>query len=197
MESQGKTRFQKAVAIAQNSKLGNGGSAHRCTPTQGKWVDHGHHALMRMSAFQAIGGYDETFTHNEDAELDTRLTKTGYKIWLTAKTHIIYHPRSSSAALFRQYYHYGYGRVRNLLKHRTRPKLRQLLPVAIAPAVLLALLAPLCWLFALPLAIWAVICIAYGASIGSPLSGPAAMIMHLGWSFGFWRGLIRHYDRNR
>ena len=40
---------------------------------EGHWADHGHHALMRISAFRAVGGYDESFSHNEDAELDYRL----------------------------------------------------------------------------------------------------------------------------
>ncbi len=196
MDTQGKSGFQKAVAAAQNSKLGNGGSAHRAGITQGCWVDHGHHALMKVKAFNTAGHYDENFSHNEDAELDTRLTKAGCKIWLTAKTNLIYYPRPSPVKLFRQYMQYGKGRVRNILKHHTRPKLRQLLPVAVFPAALLALLFPFCKLMAVPFIAWAGLCIAYGALIGYKahnvtlaLSGPAAMIMHFSWSLGFWLGI--------
>jgi succinoglycan biosynthesis protein ExoA len=196
MDTQGKSGFQKAVAAAQNSKLGNGGSAHRSGISEGCWVDHGHHALMRVSAFNEVGGYDESFSHNEDAELDTRLGKAGHKIWLTAKTNLVYYPRSSPVKLFKQYMQYGKGRVRNILKHHTRPKLRQLMPVAVFPAALLALLTSLCWLMAVPLAAWAALCVGYGAMIGHKakdkdlyLSGFAAMIMHFSWSLGFWLGI--------
>lgn len=198
MDTRGITPFQRAVAAAQNSKLGNGGSAHRNLQGDGKWVDHGHHALMRIDAYKTVGGYDESFSHNEDAELDTRLLKAGKRIWLTARTSLIYYPRSAPLPLFRQYRGYGAGRIRNLLKHRTRPKLRQMLPVAVAPAALLALLTPVCAIFALPLLAWAGLCLAYGLHIARKandpvlaLSGPAAMVMHAAWSLGFWQGLYK------
>lgn len=196
MGTQGNSWFQRAVAAAQNSKLGNGGSAHRSITAKGCWVDHGHHALMRIDAFRAVGGYDESFSHNEDAELDTRLRKAGFKIWLTAKTKLIYYPRSSPVRLFTQYMNYGRGRIRNIIKHRTRPKLRQMAPVVVLPAAILALGAPICWLTIIPLAAWAILCLGYGILLGIKAqdvtimaSGPAAMIMHSGWSLGFWRGL--------
>jgi succinoglycan biosynthesis protein ExoA len=196
MDTQGKSGFQKAVAAAQNSRLGNGGSAHRSVPAEGRWVDHGHHALMRVEAFTKAGGYDESFSHNEDAELDARLTKAGYKIWLTANTRLVYYPRTSPVALFMQYMQYGRGRLRNMLKHRTRPRLRQMLPAAVAPAAALALLSPVCGMFALPFFGWVALCLAYGARLahksGNPglaVSGFAAMIMHFSWSLGFWLGV--------
>jgi len=201
MDTQGKTPFQRVVAATTNSKLGNGGSAHRLVVAEGKWVDHGHHALMRIDAYNKVGGYDETFTHNEDAELDTRLAKAGYKIWLTAKTNLVYFPRSSALGLSKQYFRYGRGRVRNIVKHRTTPKLRQLAPAAIAPAVLLALATPWCWVLGIPFFLWAALCIGYGIKLGLKandnvimLSGPAAMLMHFSWSLGFWSG-VEHVIR--
>ena len=196
MDTVGSNGFQKAVAAAQNSKLGNGGSAHRNQAVEGQWVDHGHHALMRISAFRAVGGYDATFSHNEDAELDIRLTRAGYKIWLTAKTRLTYYPRASAMRLFKQYYYYGRGRVRTTLKHKVHLKLRQMLPVFVFPAAILALLAPICSLFVLPILGWAALCLLYGFWLGKitkdntiMLAGIAAMLMHLSWSIGFWHGL--------
>jgi succinoglycan biosynthesis protein ExoA len=204
METVGTTDFQRAVAAAQNSKLGNGGSAHRIIGSSGQWVDHGHHALMRITAFRTAGGYDENFSHNEDAELDIRMQKCGFKIWLTGKTSHTYYPRSAPYPLFRQYYKYGEGRARNLLKHRTRPRLRQMVPVAVAPAVLMLILAPLAGIFAIPCLIWTAICLSYSVLLAIKakdptiaLSGPAAMIMHVGWSLGFWHELIVHIIRGR
>ncbi len=198
MHTVGKEGFQKAVAAAQNSKLGNGGSAHRNAARQGKWVDHGHHALMKIEAFSAVGGYDESFSHNEDAELDIRLSRAGYKIWLSGKTDMIYYPRSAALPLFQQYFKFGQGRVRNILKHRARPHFRQMLPVAVAPAAILAMLSPLHGIFATPFMAWVWICLLYGCVLAYSqkdwliiLSGPAAMIMHFAWSVGFWSGLLR------
>ncbi len=197
METKGKSPFQRAVAAAQNSKLGNGGSPHRSGITQGAWVDHGHHALMRTDAFTAIGGYDETFSHNEDAELDNRLLKSGQKIWLTAKTRLTYYPRASIAPLFRQYRGYGKGRIRNINKHKTRPKPRQMAPALVFPAFILALLTPVTCFAALPFALWAILCLGCGVRLGLKqhdnavmLSGIAAMVMHFAWSVGFWQGVF-------
>jgi len=197
MKTAGKAWFQQAVAAAQNSPLGHGGAAHRIIGQDGMWVEHGHHALMRIDAFRAVGGYDESFSHNEDAELDMRLRKTGCKIWLTGKTALTYYPRQAPGALFRQYIQFGYGRARTILKHRALPKLRQLAPAAVLPAVLLALLTPVCWIAALPLAAWIAFCLGYGVALGIKagemriaMSGPAAMSMHFGWSVGFWRGML-------
>lgn len=197
MRTMGKGGFQRAVAAAQNSRLGNGGSAHRMEATSGRWVDHGHHALIRRDAFQAVGGYDERASPNEDAELDIRLGKAGYAIWLTAKTTLIYYPRSSPASLLRQYLNYGRSRAGTLLKHRVRPKLRQMAPTFVLPAMLLALATPFFYPAVIPIMLWMAICLGYGVTLGAKersamvmLSGPAAMIMHLGWSMGFWRGML-------
>jgi succinoglycan biosynthesis protein ExoA len=194
MDTIGLRGFQCAVAAAQNSKLGNGGSAHRNTNSKGKWVDHGHHALMRIDAFRTVGGYDETFTHNEDAELDVRLRQAGYRIWLTDSAVLTYYPRGTPGALFAQYRGYGSGRLQNLLKHRQKPKLRQIIPAFVAPAFFLAAASPASGLFLLPLGAWVALCLGYGALLGvkarNPVvagAGVAAMIMHTGWSLGFWQ----------
>jgi succinoglycan biosynthesis protein ExoA len=201
MRAQGEGCFQEGVAGAQNSVLGNGGSPHR-SGASGRWVDHGHHALMRMDAFRAVGGYDESFTHNEDAELDLRLCRHGYRIWLTDATQMTYMPRSRPSALFRQYFRYGKGRARTILTHRLRPKLRQSVPIAVAPVAGLALLSPALPLAGLPLAMWVGLCLAFGvwsAVRGRRLclagSGVAALIMHLAWSLGFWALFLSWHGR--
>jgi succinoglycan biosynthesis protein ExoA len=184
------------VAAAQNSRIGTGGSAHR-TAGRSRFVDHGHHAAWAIHAFRAAGGYDERFSHNEDAELDARLAAAGGRIWLAADIPIVYFPRRAPGPLFRQYYGYGRGRARNLRRHRMPMKLRQVLPLAVAPAVLAALAGP-AWPPALaPAASWAALCLVLGFRLCIrtrdacvAMSGPAAMIMHLGWSAGFWREMI-------
>jgi succinoglycan biosynthesis protein ExoA len=196
LRTQGRTCFQRAVAAAQNSRLGAGGSAHRMQGEAG-FVDHGHHALIDLEAFFAAGGYDETFTHNEDAELDARLRKNGGRIWLTREIEVGYFPRATVRSLFSQYLSYGRGRARTLLRHRIRPRPRQLAPLAVAPALALLLLAPAWPIATLPAATWALGCCLYGAGLAfressgcALMSGPAAMVMHLGWSLGFWARLL-------
>jgi succinoglycan biosynthesis protein ExoA len=197
MKTAGRGWFQRAAAEAQNSKLGNGGAAHRIVGRGGAWTDHGHHALMRVDAFRRVGGYDETFAYNEDVELDIRLRRAGLKIWLTGQTWLTYYPRSSPSSLFRQYVNYGAGRAGTFLKHHELPKLRQLAPATVLPACLVALAAPFVWVAVLPLTIWATLSLGYGVLLGfkakstsATASGAVAMIMHMGWSLGFWKVML-------
>ena len=195
LRNSGSSPFQRAVALAQSSPLGNGGAAHRMGPGEaGRWVEHGHHALMRVDAFRAAGGYDETFRANEDAELDLRLAGAGARIWLTGRVAVTYHPRARPAALFRQYWHYGRGRARTVRKHRLMPRMRQLLPLAVAPALVGLPLAAFLPIAAVPALLWGGASLCGGALIGArsslrdaALVPLAVLIMHAAWSFGFWR----------
>lgn len=205
LESRARSGFAAGAAAAQNSFLGTGGSAHRCGAASG-WVDHGHHALFRLDAFRAVGGYDEEFRHNEDAELDYRLLRAGFRIWLTDSTHVVYHPRQTAPALWRQYLNYGYGRASMLRKHRLRPKLRQALPLTIVPASALAVagvsaaaatasIAPL--VLTAPVSAWAAVCLGFGAILSARSrrvdalwAGPAAIVSQAAWALGFWLRLM-------
>ncbi|MBZ9798846.1 glycosyltransferase family 2 protein [Mesorhizobium sp. ES1-4] len=203
MLTSGSGTVQKAAAAAQNSKLGTGGSKHRHL-SAGEWVDHGHHALMRISAFRAVGGYDEAFSHNEDAELDYRLRQAGYRIWMSGRTQMVYYPRSSLRGLYFQYLGYGRGRAKNVLKHRVIPKVRQMVPLAVFPVVVLAAFSFVHWIAALPLLLWVAVCLGYGLvtaisqrNADSALAGVSAMVMHFGWSVGFWLQLLGLGARRR
>src|SRR5579859_906822 len=197
MLAKGSTCFQTAAAAAQNSKLGNGGSAHR-RAAEGRFVDHGHHALMSVHAFRTVGGYDQAFSHNEDAELDFRLIVAGYRIYLCAGADIIYYPRKSPVALFKQYRNFGRGRAMTILKHRAKPRLRQLLPAMIGPFVVLSLLSPVAPILGLPAMLWTIASLTIGVILGvrdkracAFASGIAAMLMHLGFSVGFIAQLVK------
>lgn len=196
MDTVGLGGFQSAAAAAQNSLLGVGGAAHRMGARPG-WVDHGHHALFDLEDFFGVGGYDESFRTNEDAEFDVRLGRSGGGVWLSGEVRVTYYPRSTPRELFRQYLHYGQGRARTLLRHRMAPRLRQLLPAAVFPAAIVAPLGVLQPLFALPAAAWLGSCLAGGVLLGLKSgrreafgAGAAAAVMHLGWSVGFWRQLV-------
>ena len=193
MRTVGRAGFQRAVAAAQNSVLGTGGSPHRHV-RQSRFVDHGHHALCRLALFESVGGYDEAFCANEDAELDHRLGLAGGRIWLEPAMAITYYPRTSAGALFRQYHAYGRGRAMTLRRHRPPIKLRQLAPLMVPPAVLLAFAGIIAPVLALPALTWVLGCLAMGLVLAVrrrepavAASGVAAMAMHLGWGTGFWR----------
>lgn len=120
--------FQAANAWVVDSPLGNGGSAHRGGDYSGP-VDHGHHAAFDRGVYLELGGYDEAFTHNEDAEYDVRVNAAGHTVYMDAAARIRYVPRDSFRGLWKQYFNYGKGRAKNLKKHNGRPRLRQVIPL--------------------------------------------------------------------
>jgi len=191
MDAAGKTCFQKANAWIVDTPLGSGGSAHR-GGRKSMFVDHGHHAGFDLKTFLHVGGYDESFSHNEDAEFDKRLVRSGGRIFLDADIRLSYMPRATVSSLARQYFSYGKGRARTILKHREVPKLRQLIPPAALIACVLGIaLAPLTpWSLILPGGYLAVLVAASLAmaitkrSACGLLTGLASATMHMSWSAG-------------
>lgn len=186
-------RFAQGIAAAQNSRLGTGGAAHRTGATAGL-VEHGHHALMRIDAFTAAGGYCEAMPCNEDAELDLRMAADGARIWLAPDMQVTYFPRGTARGLLRQYWRYGAGRATTVRRHARALRLRQALPLAIAPACILAFAAPFAPVLALPALSWALLCQGWGLALAVRArradiawAGTAAMIMHFAWSAGYWK----------
>jgi succinoglycan biosynthesis protein ExoA len=198
MDAVGKSGFQLANAWIVDTPLGSGGSAHR-GGRKSMFVDHGHHAGFDLKKFLEVGGYDETFSHNEDAEFDTRLRAAGGKIFLDADIRLAYFPRERAGALARQYFNYGKGRARTILKHREKPRLRQLIPPATLIACILGLVLTMFtpWGLILPggyLAALAVASIAVAVKRRSAvglMAGPASAIMHMSWSAGFFRQMAK------
>ena len=196
MHATGSGVLQRNIAAAQNALFGNGGSPHR-SGSAGRFVAHGHHALMRVAAFTEVGGYDETFSHNEDAELDHRLTGAGHRIWLTGATRIDYFPRDSLRDLATQYVRFGQGRAATAAKHPGTIHTRHLVLIALAPLAGLSALGVVWPLLAVPLALWLAACLLAGVltamrrrQVSVALSGLPAAVMQMAWSFGFWRGSL-------
>jgi succinoglycan biosynthesis protein ExoA len=197
MTAQGQGLIQRNIAAAQNALFGNGGSAHR-SGGEGRFVDHGHHALMQMSAFRAVGGYDESFSHNEDAELDQRLRKAGHRIWLTTATGILYFPRDSLGKLSRQYLNFGAGRFATALKHPGSLGGRHFVLMGLAPVAGLSAFSIFTPQAAMPLLMWFALCLVLGLvkafrnrAPQLAFCGVAAAVMQLSWSVGFWRASLQ------
>lgn len=186
--------FQAANAAAQNSALGNGGSIHRRKGSKPGWVDHGHHAGFDRDFFVSLGGYDEGFITNQDAEYDVRVGKAGGRVWLETSLAIEYFPRKTAKSLVRQYYRHGRGRAMTVIKHGGRLKARQMAPAAAffacaastaaAPFSPVAGMVPISYFIAC-LAIGAVLAAKTGQSGCALAMGVPASLMHLAWGCGF------------
>jgi succinoglycan biosynthesis protein ExoA len=197
MDSMGDTCLRKAIAWISDTLIGSGGAAHRGGARSG-YVDHGHHAAFRMATFIGAGGYDESFSHNEDAELDCRQRALGARIFLDSAIRIGYVPRGTLRGLWRQYFAYGRGRSRTVRKHPASLRLRQFaVPAHLAILVLCGLSLPwFPWLAVWPGLYIAVLCLTASVlavrhgSLCGLLAVPAAVVMHTAFALGFVGGMV-------
>jgi hypothetical protein len=157
--------------------------------------------------FERIGLFDEEQVRNQDDEFNYRLLDQGGRILLCPKIKSRYFNRSTPYTLWRQYFQYGYWKVRVMQKHLGQMRLRQFVPPLFAASLLLMLaLAPFAsvgrWGLALLLGSYTAanvavtFVIARRTSLGFvPLLMIAFMTLHLSYGFGFLAGLARFWNR--
>jgi len=188
--------FQAAVAFAQSTRVGVGDSDYRLAGRSG-WVESAMHGCFSRAAVEAAGGYEETASHNEDAELSLRLRAAGGGIWLDDQLAVAYYPRGSVMALARQYLFYGRGRAETCVRHRVVPQPRQLAPpVLVLWHLLLLLLALRRRGFLAPIGAYGLALTLVGAWGALRRREPAVLMapialatMHHAWGVGFIAGI--------
>ena len=118
------------------------GSAPYRDPTMEGFVDTVFLGAYRRRVFESVGRYDDNAITNEDAELNQRILEAGGRVFLSRKIVVNYVPRSSFRDLARQYFKYGRGRARTLLKLKRFPTPRPALPFLMVMGGLTLLVVP-------------------------------------------------------
>lgn len=120
--------FQGANSVAYHSVFSVGGASFHNEKYEG-WVDTVTYGCWWRKTLLKIGMYDAAFVRNQDDELNLRIVRSGGKIWQSPSILSWYYPRSSFSSLFRQYFQYGYWKVKVIRKHRTPASIRHIVPV--------------------------------------------------------------------
>lgn len=129
--------FQAANAAAFHSPFSVGGARFHDPAFEGD-VDTVAFGCWWRRRLIELGMFDEQLVRNQDDDLNYRIRRAGGRIWQTPKIEAWYYPRGTPGALYRQYFQYGYWKVRLLRKHRAPTSMRQLVPVvALVLAVML------------------------------------------------------------
>ncbi len=196
------SRFQRALCAALTSPVGVGGANYRDEQAEG-FVDTVFCGAFRRSVFETVGMFDPNAITNEDAELNQRIIEAGGKVYLSRDLVAEYFPRDSFRTLAKQYFKYGQGRARTLLKHGHFLKVRPALPflMVIGGATLL---------FTSPhkLSTWMLFS-AYSALTGTeairvgrrerlsaiPLVWAIFPVLHISHGIGFARGLSKYLKK--
>jgi hypothetical protein len=131
-------------------------------------------------------------------------------IWQSAAIRSSYAPRASFAALYRQFFQYGYWKVPVIRKHRLPASPRQLVPFGLVATLAVLGFAGIFW----PPALWGWIGVLLAYALASALNAFgvarhggdlrlgagvawACACMHVGYGLGFTLGLIDFGLRRR
>lgn len=197
-----RSTFQRAVTAALSSPLAVGGSAYR-DPTREGFVETVFNGAFRREVIEHLGLYDERARTNEDAELNQRIIEAGGRVYLSRAIVAFYYPRTSLRGLATQYFGYGQGRARTLLRRRRLLSARPLVPFAALTilavlSVFAALVPGTAWLLAVACELYAGVLVIEAARLAAsdlrffPLLLAIFPVMHAAHGLGLWEGLFRY-----
>ncbi|MGQ9598716.1 MAG: glycosyltransferase family 2 protein [Anaerolineae bacterium] len=202
MQAVGETSFGQAVALATGHPFGVG-SSHFHYATEPRPVDSAYMGAWPRRAFAQVGFFDEEMIRDQDDEFNYRLRAAGGRIWLDPRIHSTYYARSTLRSLWRQYFRYGFWKVRVFQKVPGSAQLRHWAPPLFALAVVGGLVAALALPFLRPaylggLALYLGADLAVSVRIAARagwqhlsrllLTFPS---LHLAYGLGFWAGMAR------
>lgn len=130
--------ISNAISVAVTSPFGIGNAHYRYVERE-MWVDTVYLGAWWKSTLEAVGGFDETWLVNQDYELNHRLRKSGKRILLSPSIKCWYYVRPTLKGLLKQYFRYGFWKVKTLRKHPDSLMWRQLIPPAFIFALVLSL----------------------------------------------------------
>jgi glycosyltransferase involved in cell wall biosynthesis len=207
VETVGETPVAQAIAVAMSSRFGVGDSSFRVAQGVTQPADTVPFPAYTRAIMDQAGPYDEELARNQDDEYNYRLRKLGAKILLTADLRSRYYSRASFAGLWRQYFQYGFWKVRVLQKHPRQMRPRQFVPPVLVASVLgLALSAifypPAGWLLGLVLSVYGIANLMTSLWITAQkgwrhllLLPIAFAILHFSYGLGFLVGLVKFWNR--
>jgi glycosyltransferase involved in cell wall biosynthesis len=206
MEPISQSHFGEAVSLATSSPFGVGGARFHYSERE-EWVDTVFLGAWPRTVFERIGPFDEEQVRNQDDEFSYRLLDGGGRILLSPKIKSRYLTRSTPGSLWRQYYQYGYWKVRVVQKHPRQVRLRHFVPAVFAGTLLLTLaVAPFAaigpWGMALVVGCYSVANVVASTLLGRranwrlvPRLALAFAILHLSYGLGFLAGIAKFWNR--
>jgi GT2 family glycosyltransferase len=212
LQTIGESLVARGIAVAMSSTFGVGDSAFRTVDNKTMLVDTIAFPAYTRNIVERVGLFDEELVRNQDDDYNYRLRKIGAKVLLASDVRSRYYSRSSIRSLWRQYFQYGYWKVRVMQKHPRQMRPRQFVPPLFVAALLISLAAaPLsfifgtwfAWPFVLAPGSYALANLAASVSItvkrrDRPLFWllPIAFaILHVSYGLGFLLGLVKFRNR--
>lgn len=204
------TPLAEAISYSMSSPFGVGNALFRYSDKE-EFVDTVAFGAYKREVFDTIGLFDEEFVRNQDDELNFRVSKAGFKMLLSPSIESHYYTRGSLGKLWKQYYQYGFWKVRVIQKHKRPPAIRHLIPVMFVSGVVLGTIASifstiLRYAFLSVLGLYVILAGVYAFKACNkkykyvPKIMLCFLILHLSYGLGFLEGIYtfhitKNYDR--
>jgi glycosyltransferase involved in cell wall biosynthesis len=207
VETIGESYTARVIAAAMSSPFGVGGSGFRVGAKEPHLADTVPFPAYKRETIERAGDFDEELVRNQDDEYNYRVRKLGGRILLSPDVCSRYYSRSGMLSLWKQYFQYGFWKVRVLQKHPRQMQPRQFVPpLFVLALIMLGIAAPV---LSSALLLLAALLLAYtilnsAAAIDAarktrwlllPLLPLAFTIIHLAYGSGFLFGLVRFWNR--
>ncbi len=124
----GETFSSRAISLAMSSIFGVGNSAFRTLQNKECFVDTIPFPAYHRFVYEKIGLYDETLVRNQDDEFNLRIIEQGKKLLLSPTMESAYFSRLTIVGLLKQYFQYGFYKVRVIQKHPKIFRIRHFVP---------------------------------------------------------------------
>lgn len=200
----GDTPVRQAIKLATTCVFGVGNSQFHYEDHEGD-VDTVYLGAFRKDVFEKVGAFDEELVRNQDDELNYRIILGGGRIYLTPEIRSSYFPRDSLKKLWKQYYQYGFWKVRVIQKHGRPASLRHWVPglfvLSLLGGSILSLLSPWGLLLlgpSLGLYLLALSFFTLKTSVAQKFKSPwllatVFVILHLSYGSGFLKGWLHFH----
>jgi glycosyltransferase involved in cell wall biosynthesis len=191
----------RAIALATMSPFGVGGARFHYISNEEE-VDTVYQGLCHRELYSRLGGFDTEMVRNQDDELSFRIRKAGGRIVCNPDIRSSYHNRSTLRSLARQYFQYGFWKVRLMQKCMAQMQLRHFVPAVFASVVLLLPVLAVFWPFLLLVWLGVVGLYVGGAVLATAFlarrerSSALALvpmifpILHFSYGLGFVKGIV-------
>ena len=136
IETLGETPVARVVALAMSSPFGVGGSAFRTVKDREMYTDTVAFPGYTRRIIDKVGPFNEELVRNQDDEYNFRIRESGGRILLSPTIRSRYYSRGSFRSLWRQYFQYGFWKVRVMQLHPGQMSLRQFVPVVFVVSIL-------------------------------------------------------------
>ena len=143
IKAQNDTMMAKASMILNQSKFGIGGSQFR-VGTKAACVDTVPFGAFRRDVIEKVGGMREDMPRAEDNEINSRLSKNGYSIYLDPKIVSSYYARDTFSGCIKQMYNNGVSIGHLFYVDRNAIGLRHFVPFLFVIGIAVGLLLSFC-----------------------------------------------------